>query len=418
MAPRAEDIETVGLHEDRGLDAQLGAAGVAAVVFHVYQFCDTTHFLYVGTPAYTVLNSLDAAVTWLFVILGFLLFEPVARAVVDGRPSFEPRRFLGLTAVRVLPVYYVAIAAVWLLRQPSLPGDWRDLLEHLTFTQVFDEKRIFWTIGAAWALSVAVWVYLLLMGVGIVVTRIARRLVERRQRIILLAGGVCALFVVSLVWKASSLILDHPARATFTTWFGPLAQLDIFTIGMVVALVVVVRPVSATLDRRQRFTLQISGSVLLVAAFVLRAPDSWTDRYFGTACAIAFGCLIAATVLGPPVNCPGRSGAKALRWLGKITLSTYLWHEPVLLASRHLGLVRQAPEAFARDVLIVIPLSVLAGWLSWTAIERPVRQLAREFTRTRVRGPMGTSTSDMGAVTADAGSGPGLHGPDKAPARR
>jgi hypothetical protein len=46
------------------LDGHRGIAAVAIVIFHVYQFCNVAHFLYLGTPAYTVLNSLDAMVPW------------------------------------------------------------------------------------------------------------------------------------------------------------------------------------------------------------------------------------------------------------------------------------------------------------------------------------------------------------------
>ncbi len=384
MAPRAADDGNLE-SEVSGLGAQLGFAVVVVVVFHVYQFCNTAPASRAGTAVRTLLNSLDAAIPWLFVIAGFLLFEPIARGITESGRPFAARRFLALAAARVLPAYYVAIVTVWLLRQTELPGDWRDLLEHLTFTQVFDNKRIFWTIGAAWALSVTAWFLLLLAAAGSVLTKVSRYGVSPRRRIVLLASSTAVLAVAALGWKTSSLVLGHPDLASFTTWFGPLANLDNFAIGMVVALFVVAGSSSGKLDLRGRLILRIGGSGLLIVALVTRVPGSWADAYFSTLCALAFGCLVAATVLGPGRNgspSPGL-GLEALRWLGRISLSVYLWHEPLLLAGRHLGLVGQTPDAFVRDALIVLIASILGGWLSWAAIERPVAHLIREFSLNR-----------------------------------
>jgi peptidoglycan/LPS O-acetylase OafA/YrhL len=73
---------------------------------------------------------------------------------------------------------------------------------------------------------------------------------------------------------------------------------------------------------------------------------------------------------------------RPLLWLGAISYSIYLWHEPVLLAlAGWHGLVRQAPGDFLRDTAIVLVVSVLAGWLSYSLIERPTSQLGRVFGR-------------------------------------
>ena len=368
----------------RELDGHRGIAAVAIVIFHVYQFCNVAHFLYLGTPAYTVLNSLDAMVPWFFVISAFLLFEPVAQSVIESRPPISGRGFLIRRAIRILPVYYVAVVVVWFSRQQGLPGDWRDLVEHLTFTQVFDGKRIFYTIGPAWSLSVEVFFYLALLILALGLPRACRRLASRKQRIAVLAGSTAVLAAVSLGWKAWSFWVEHrPTTGSFTTWFGPMASLDAFAVGMAVAIIAAAYADHRPLGSRARLTLRLAALTILSVAFAIRQANAWSGVYFSTLCAAGFGCLVAAAVLGPLDDRWGRAlSCRPLLWLGAISYSIYLWHEPVLLAlAGWHGLVRQAPGDFLRDTAIVLVVSVLAGWLSYSLIERPTSQLGRVFGR-------------------------------------
>jgi peptidoglycan/LPS O-acetylase OafA/YrhL len=369
-------------HEE--LDGHRGIAAVAVVVFHVYQFCNVGHFLYFGTPAYTLLNSLDAMVPWFFVLTAFLLFEPVARSAIEGRQPISARGFLTRRAVRLLPVYYVAVVVVWFSRQQTLPGDWRDLLEHLTFTQIFDEKRIFYTIGPAWSLSVEVFFYLALMILSVGLARVCRRLASRKQRISVLAASTAALAAVSVAWKTWSFSIEHrPTTGAFTTWFGPMANLDIFAVGMAIAVIAAALGDNRPLKPRSRLTLRLTALAILCGAFATRQANAWSGVYFTSLCAVGFGCLIAAAVLGAPEDRWGRAlSCRPLLWLGAISYSIYLWHEPILLAlAGWEGLVRQAPGALLPDTVIVVVVSILVGWLSYSLIERPTSQLGHVFGR-------------------------------------
>jgi peptidoglycan/LPS O-acetylase OafA/YrhL len=370
---------------NRELDGHRGIAAVAIVIFHVYQFCNVTGFLYRGTPAYTVLNSLDAMVPWFFVISAVLLFEPVARSAIEDQAPISARGFLLRRAIRILPVYYVAVVVVWFSRQQALPGDWRDLVEHLTFTQVFDGKRIFYTIGPAWSLSVEVFFYLVLLALALGLPQVCQRLARRRQRIAVLAAAPAVLAAVALGWKAWSFWGGHRSTTgSFTTWFGPVANLDAFAVGLAVAIIAAAYGDRRPLSPRGRLMLRLAALAVLSAAFAVRQADTWSGVYFGTLCAVGFGGLVAAAVLGPAGG--DRWGqalsSRPLLWLGAISYSLYLWHEPVLLAlAGWHGLVRQTPGAFVTDTAVVLVVSVLAGWLSYLLIERPTSRLGRVFGR-------------------------------------
>ncbi len=380
VAPRAPEPDSTPPEGGSELTGHLGLATVAVVIFHVYQYCNVNHFLYAGSPRYTILNSLDAAVPWLFVIVAFVLFEPIARSAIDGGPSMPIGRVIARRAARLIPVYYVAILVVWFPRQQTLPGDWRDLLEHLTFTQVFDEKRIFYTIGPAWAVSVAALFFLTLALLSVALTHGCRRLEHRKDRVLLVAGTICALSALSIAWKAWSFGVQHRyTGGSFTTWFGPAANLDNFGAGMAVALIAVVLGDTRRLSSRARLTLRIAAVALVVTAFAARHAGSWTTVYFSTLCSLGFGCFVAAAVLGPrrKDRWAEALSSKPLHLLGLISLSLYLWHEPVMLALEPRGIAHQAPDAFVQDLVVVTIFSLAVAALSYRAVERPTLKVLR-----------------------------------------
>ena len=377
------------------LNGHRGIAVAGIVVFNVYQFCNVDHFLYRGTLAYTVLNSLDAMVPWLFVLSAFLLFEPIARSAINAPHMISVRGFLTRRAIRLLPLYYVAVAVVWFSRQQALPGDWRDLLEHLTFTQVFDEKRIFYTIGPAWAISVGVLFCLLVAVLAVGLRYACRRVTGRRHRIALLVAPILVLAAVSVAWKAWAFSGAHdPTTGAFTTWFGPLSNLDDFAIGMAVAVVIATRPDRGSFRPSARLMLRLIGLAIVCAAFATRQANTWTGVYFPTTCAIGFGCLVTAAALGPPDRWSRALSRRPLLWLGTISYGMYVWHEPLMLALSHShDLVRQSYGAFPADAVVIAALSILAGWVSYLLIQRPTGQLERVAT------PVGTDGTSAGLAT-------------------
>jgi peptidoglycan/LPS O-acetylase OafA/YrhL len=129
------------------------------------------------------------------------------------------------------------------------------------------------------------------------------------------------------------------------------------------------------------------GLLVIGVAFAVRTPNSWTSVYFSFICAAGFGCLVAAAVMRRrkrasrgwvPVS-------RYLRQLGAISCGIYLWHEPVMLLLRSLGVIQQSESEFVRAVVIVVAASILVGWLSCEAIERPTRRLGHFFERNAIQ---------------------------------
>ena len=117
--------------------------------------------------------------------------------------------------------------------------------------------------------------------------------------------------------------------------------------------------------------------------FALRTVDSIphalevTDVYFHSASAAAFALVLASTVLGPrSTRYIAFLSTTVLTWLGIISYSVYMWHEPIMieLGSRDI-LLRSAPEWFPVNALVLVGLSIVAGLLSYLLIERPTIEL-------------------------------------------
>lgn len=384
VTPIADDPRPRRTHRNREVYGYTAIAAVACVVFTVYQFCNIDGGLYRGTPVHTVLASLDAAVPFFFVLIGFRAFRPMVVAYLDQARIITPRRFPARQAVAIVPAYYAVITVAWFCRQQSLPGDWRDLLEHLTFTQVFDSKRIFYTDGPAWAVSVTVVFLVLITMVDVGLTRFPLPS-TRTRRLIVLAAPTAALTAMSVAWKAWSLAGAHrPTAGSSTTWYGPLANLDNFALGMAAALILAaleqtpVRPA-------HRAALRGGAMVMVVVAVATRYDSGWFAAYFTTICAVGFAILLTAATLAADVA-PRRSNPR-LSWVSglvAVAYGTYLWREPVLLALNGWdGVVVQKPGAFIQDTLVVLAVSLLIGAMSYLAIEQPALQLYRLATAPR-----------------------------------
>jgi peptidoglycan/LPS O-acetylase OafA/YrhL len=362
------------------LQGQRGLAAVCVVVFHVYQYDRSgpdSRWPPEGTWGHPVAFGLDGMVDWFFVLSAFLLTLPYARALRDGRPLTSARDFLGRRAVRIVPLYLVAVLVVWVSRNPTLPGEWRDLLEHLTFTQVYDSTRIFWTIGPAWSLAVEVQFYVVVALLGAVLSRTAARAATPARRLGPLVAAITVLAVVSTVWWLV-LGVDQGRPATdYPVWFGLPVKLAVFATGMAAAVLVVVVP--RTLSRAATWALRGAGAgaYVLTAVLLVDRGSGSRDWVFHALCGLAFTAVVLAGALGRPVGPWHRASASgALPWLGLISYSLYLWHEPLLLHLAGNGLLpTPAPGAFLPTFAIVVPLAVLAAWVSYWLVEQPTSHL-------------------------------------------
>ena len=356
-----------------------GIAALLIVVFHVYQHARAPGYPYEGRPVHLVLHQLDGAVAWFFALSGFLLYRELVRANLDRTHQASARGFLLRRAIRILPVYIVAVCLVWLLNNPRLPGDWEDLVLHLTFTHVFDAKRIFYTIGPAWSLAVEVMFYVLLGALAPLLYRWCRRLRYRRSRGTVLVSVPVVFAVTSLVFKAWAWYGADIPSTNYPVYFGPLARLDAFAFGMLVAALSVAAA-DWRLPRGGPVAMRLLAFTVLVAALVTRGSDDLHQNpFFHTWSGLAMSFVLASSVFAArQARWERVLGSGPLIFIGMISYSLYLWHEPVLVELSRAGFIN--PQAFVPNVAILILVSLAVGTLSYWLIEFPAMHLQYAFT--------------------------------------
>ncbi|PJI94944.1 acyltransferase family protein [Luteimicrobium subarcticum] len=372
---RAAPGNTGARFED--LEGYRGIAAIGIVVFHAYQFCragTSSDYAYQGTWFYHVMLNLDGLVSLFLVLSAFLLFLPIARKVLTGVEPGSASVFTIRRALRILPLYWGATLLVWAYRNPTMPGDWRDLVEHLTFTQVFDNHRIFYTIGPAWSLSVEVWFYAFLALLLLAYNRFGAHTRTLRTRRVLVWAPVVVLGTASLAYQGWALA-THVSHEAYNVWFNPLAKGSVFVGGMVLALVMVHRD-GRQLTRPWLIGLRLGALALLVWGMAIRGDDAATSSYWQQLSTVAFVLLLASSVMAPTTALWRRALMRPwLLWAGLISYSVYLWHEPVLLFLDQHGRLSHAQSAFPFVALVLVLVSLPVGWLSYWVIEYPVGRL-------------------------------------------
>ena len=366
-------------------EAVRGMAAVAVVVFHAYQQAREPYSD--SHPGWhVVLHNLDTLVDLFFVLSAFLLTTPWIQASVNQRQPQSARGYLVRRAIRILPVYWVAILVVWAARTAQFPGDWRDLLEHLTFTQVFDTKRIFFTIGPAWSLAVEGMFYLFLLVVGLLLHRLCSSL--RHHGLRLAAWSVVPVLMATVgcwwIWWSQYVRLVPPTH--YSTWFGPMAKLPVFAVGVAAAVLVAALPAGVALRGPLPMLLRLVGFAVVGWAWVWReqAGGVLHEQWVHPVAAIGFAMVLAASALAPGGGLSERFlGARPLLILGTISYSVYIWHEPVLrLLATHNVVFTESNGPFLAGAAVLLPLALLAGWLSYWIVEYPVMQVKTALDRT------------------------------------
>jgi len=366
-----------------GLEGYRGVAALAIVIYTVFQYVNNNNpdaFVDERAPAYLLLHGLDSLVALFFVLSAFLLALPYARAALVGSSAPSARAFLFRRATRVVPLYLVAILVVWAARNPAVPGDWVDLLQHLVFAQVFDNNRIFFTIGPAWSLAVEVHFYLLLALGGWLVTRMAWR-IRPSWRLPLLLTVTLGMAAASLGWKFYAAYVLHIPGDRWNVWFSLPAKLDEFALGILLAIVVAHGRMR--LNGTGVVVARALGFAVLVLAFWTRPATQTDNVFFHSIASVGFLLLLASSVLGPQDRWVKAMSARGFAFLGLVSYSLYMWHEPILILLTKAGLFPSpdAPWAFEIGVAVLTPLALAVAWVSYQVIESPAGKLRMLITR-------------------------------------
>ena len=352
----AAAIPTAGRDTDRvlGLDG-LRAIAAIAIVFHHVGFQSTATF---NGAWGRYLGRLDIGVPVFFTLSGFLLFGPIARAVLEDRPLRPLTVHLWRRALRIYPAFWVALLLIVVFTSEAFA----DIGGAVTTFLLIHIHWPTYSIGPmpqAWSLATEVSFYAALP----LMARVLRPWLRsrdhagRRNGLLVFTAGCYLLSVFFRVWVLG---LDNRWTSSAVLWLP--GTLDYFAIGMALAVARAgFRPGDQVRERLERVAAP-AGWWWLGAAVLFHVVSQSMGLALGVdraswpremARQVVYGA-IGFALLFPLVFGDRRRSvvrrfvrSRPMEWLGTISYSIYLWHMVFIvhpwrpLADR-LGAVRDA----------------------------------------------------------------------------
>lgn len=383
--------------EIASLDGLRALAALSVMLFHSY-YLVTSHVIIGGQDVAFIWNYGQSGVHLFFVLSGFLLFTPYARAMLNGQSLPSTRRFFQRRALRILPAYYVCLAILAALQFRSLLS--LSGLENigLHVIMLHDDVAAFNRSinGPFWTLAIEAQFYVVL---PLFAWAIGRFVGATRSRLRIVAGvlgviaGALALRMVDEVVQGKLAIrhgvVGSLAKLFFHLTFGVQGKyLEVFGLGMLCSVLYLAAQEES---RRLRRSLPWVGAALVAFAVVAMiglakvqmVQDILTPAYFmlthATDMRVVGGPLLAGLpyaaltigVLWAPRWLRAVFEIRPLRFIGLISYSLYLWHLPILYLAQRVATTLPQDARIWFMVVIGFTVAVPVAFLSYHFVERP-----------------------------------------------
>lgn len=332
--------------------------------------------------------QLRAGVEVFFVVSGFVLYGPFARAHLNGErgptlPGYFKRRLF-----RIFPAYWVVLTVGILWLHVILVNGPANTIANYTLTQSYFPSELT-GLGPAWTLVIEVAFYVVLP----IYATLLWHLGSRRRALaefvgvgtLAVAGMGCAL------WSS----FGHPPL--FITILP--ANLAPFAVGMGLAVAhtwAVSQPEAPRWSRwmgaRPWAFWIVAGVAWSSIVWAVHYPSALTFAGIPGPTAFEYSmilivvgfCIVTPMVFGPQNRGHIRRGLqlRPVAYLGAISYAIYLWHVPIIykldIIAYRLHLTPLQPRLnFFAITGIVLVLTLVVAVASWHLIEKPTISLSR-----------------------------------------
>jgi len=369
---RRADVQENHQHAIAALDGVRAIAALLVVSLHISEIAGVPWDVNQNPVATAFAFFGRTGVVLFFVLSGFLLFLPYARALLFQEAWPGARAFYLRRIFRIWPGYYLTLVAMILLFSHAYlqPGRWPDLALFLTFLMDSSQRTWqqidgpFWTLATEWQFYMLL--PLLALGFSLLVKRLASSPSKRLYVVLLCCAGMIAWGLcirgLGLVYQRHpqiNLLLPHAMLnvVLFFTFGIQGKYLEVFALGMAMSALYTFAHHPAS-SKALQVTLQRLSNLawmagLLVLVFIaLWQVEAETDRN-AMANFTALGFLHPLKSfyawLGEPLAGVGfalcvlaiLSGSRTLkrlfelpllRWIGMLSYGLYMWHLNLLLA--------------------------------------------------------------------------------------
>lgn len=409
----ATAVETVAAPRARiiGLDGARGLSCVGVAIMHICGHYSP------DTAATFRTNLFGTGLIFFYVLSGFLLFLPYVRGLVAERSAAtlpSTKNFAIHRIARIMPGYlvifllcnyafgvaYVENAAMQPPRSDAGTGTITDvwqLLANLTLLQSYVPRYFQTGLNPSWSLTLEFAFYASLPLLGALLFALRRRTSLRPFGIALLAPGL--LIAIGFVGKLLVPILMshlHITDPLLVDW-GPnwvavflrsfIASADNFAFGMLAAIVVVAmekRALGPSLSRRVRTSSAIAmlpaGAMCVVLLGAGGVPALFGVSAVALLAGLAILVMVAPLIRGETSRVATLLETSPFRFVGKISLSAYLWHFPVMLLLGRAGLMASDTlGGMVWNVMLGLSAALAISTLTYYVVERPAVNWARRY---------------------------------------
>lgn len=378
--PTEHEIAQAGERRSARVESLRALAALSVLTAHVWLY-----FRLFGPSSYSpllhgILAGGGLGVQLFFALSGYLIFRPFARRDFGSGGRIDLRTYALNRALRILPLYWVAIVVLMLATQHG--GSFTQWWRFGIFAESFWSSTAQTVDGPMWSVAVEIHFYILLPLISWVLARLTQGNRNHAIMLVLLAGVVSAAF--RLLHPNPTVVWDYSLPATF---YG-------FVPGMVLALL------QTSWERRvPRFVRGVAASsdAWLVTGFALWVFVCWQEQLAVEMIPLAAFLAVGAVVLAPGEGrCVSILDAKPLALVGVASYSVYIWHVPIIA---QLDRVSGLAHSFPLLLLTALVSSVVAASLSYLLIERPALRLRRSWAKAPDSGRLRSSSASSASAS-------------------
>ncbi|QIM20973.1 acyltransferase [Phycicoccus sp. HDW14] len=355
------------------LPALDGLRAVAAALVVLTHAAFLTGTVVTGGLPGRLMGRGDFGVDLFFALSGFLLHQ---RLLHDRREGVtDVRSYLLRRAARVLPAYWVALAAVVAVTLPPV----RTVVAEVLAVQTYVPGAQIDAFSQSWSIPTELAFYVALPAVAVGLERLRVR--DARWPVPALVVSALVPLVVLALLPPAELGVD----VLVERWL-PFRWAD-FAVGMVLAEVAA-HPGSALARRVRAVASDTTGCLVVGAAtFALATTAVAGPLTLGSVSGpqistrILLGALFALALLAPLTVGDGGAWADLLargpvRWVGTVSFGLFLWHLPVLTGLLALSGLPVFRGGFVPLLVVGVPVSLTLAWLSLRLVELPAMRWA------------------------------------------
>ena len=396
---------------DVGIRTLIGGDGIRGVGMLLVFF---THLFLLADPAPNsnmraygwaapILGHIDLGLAAFFVLSGYLIARPFARAYVARTRRPPLGDYVRNRVLRVVPAFYVftVIALLVFGLDGTLDSGshntsaWWQVLGQLLFVQGQTGGPAVVPVGPAWSIGAEVGFYILIPLSAFVAYRVGDRIASMQRRAAVAIAAIAVLTFLSIASRAVH-------KFDFAWLTSPPAIMYVFMPGVAVAIL---EPLIAPrLRGKAKLATRIAWASFAAAALaaVVYAATDYDPRQTPIHHALGQRALIAAMCTGALIfgmvvlqlgtdRAPRLFGNRLMLWMGARSYSFYLAH--IMVLSAILYVLGDGDSIAARVVILTavgLPVTTAIAALSYRYVERPfLERKRRAVTRGTDGGPAG-----------------------------